>query len=82
VEKSEGKKWSGRKDLNLRPPGPEPSQWNAKPLNRRRITVHFPVFLGYLLGYRCQGGIFESHKILDYLTGRRIPRTNALRVSK
>src|ERR1035437_8063819 len=38
------KDWSGREDLNLRPPGPELSQENSKLLNRCRMTSIFGQF--------------------------------------
>jgi hypothetical protein len=50
----EGKEWSGRKDLNLRPPGPEPTHRSrenqSKALNRRRIDEQLSLLIGLLIG--------------------------------
>src|SRR6266481_802982 len=48
------KEWSGRKDLNLRPAGPEPTHGSrenqSKPLNRRRINEQLSTLIGLLIG--------------------------------
>jgi hypothetical protein len=46
--------WSGREDLNLRPPGPEPPQGSeenqSKALNRRWIGEQLSPLIGLLIG--------------------------------
>src|SRR5271170_3882740 len=55
-------KWSGRKDLNLRPPGPELAPENAKSLNRRRILVRSPALPVLPAGLR--GGLKLAYRRL------------------
>jgi hypothetical protein len=62
------KDWSGRKDLNLRPPGPEPTHGSrenqSKALNRRRIDEQLSPLIGLLFGLQIVNPTLDNERLL------------------